>query len=242
MEKLSKWKAEKSWLRSTTLDAPVPNLRRRGRTVSKRLVVWYRLQGRTLPWRRDNTPIFQQVVCEVLLQQTTATAVASEYHKFFFRFPNWEALADAAVGDLEEFLKPLGLWRRRARVLHALGLAMKKRGSTLPSNRSELEMLPGVGQYIASAVLVFAHGEVEPLIDVNMARVIERYFGVRTRADIRHDAFVQQAARACIASQDPVVANWAFLDLGGLVCRAKTPRCHVCPLRRGCYYARVLGR
>jgi A/G-specific adenine glycosylase len=70
-----------------------------------------------------------------------------------------------------------------------------------------------------------------------MARVLERYFGIRTRADIRHDPFLQAASRACIRDQKLPEVNWAFIDLGSLVCKVKAPRCKSCPLRRGCHYA-----
>jgi A/G-specific adenine glycosylase len=106
----------------------------------------------------------------------------------------------------------------------------------IPSSRKEIEQLPGVGQYIASAVMLFELDMPEPLLDVNMARVLERYFGYKTKADIRHDSFLQGAARACIDGPAPKEANWGLLDLGALVCKARNPRCGQCPIQRGCYY------
>lgn len=235
-DKPRKWHLGRGWLRDPAAAPSGAALARRGATVGKRLVAWYETAGRDFPWRRRGVSTYQRVVSEVLLQQTTATAVARQYPEFFARFPSWQALAQASTTDLEEQLRPLGLWQRRARALQSLGRSVTEHEGRLPRERHELERMPAIGQYVASAVLVFVHGRHEPLLDVNMARVIERYFGTRLRADIRHDPFLQDAARACIRGHDPAVVNWAFLDLGSLVCKPRIPRCQVCPLRRCCHY------
>ena len=234
-----KWRVGREWLRVHVDAGAAATLARRGRTVGRRLVDWYQEAGRDFPWRRPGAGVYQRVVSEVLLQQTTARAVARQYEEFFSRFPSWRSLAEAHNSELEQRLRPLGLWQRRARALKSLGGAVVDNKERLPRDREALEQFPAIGQYVASAVLVFAHGLPEPLLDVNMARVLERYFGTRTRADIRYDPFLQAAARTCIRGQDPAIVNWAFLDLGSLVCTARGPRCEACPLRRGCHYAVV---
>lgn len=94
--------------------------------------------------------------------------------------------------------------------------------------------MPAVGQYVASAVLLFCYRKPEPLIDTNMSRVVERYFGSRVLADIRHDPYLQKLSREIVCSDSPASVNWAILDLGALVCIPRSPRCYRCPLRRGC--------
>lgn len=234
-----KWLAGRLWLRDSN-DAPNPNaLRRRGQSVGKRLVAWYKVSGRDFPWRTAHATLYQRVVTEVLLQQTRAAAVAKEYAAIFGRFPSWKSLASASTSEIEGALKPLGLWRRRARSLQGLARAIVNIDGALPQDRDKLERLPAVGQYVASAILVFEYGLSEPLLDVNMGRVLERYFGLRTRADLRYDIFMQKAARACIKQRDPAIVNWAFLDLGSMVCKHRTPLCQACPISRGCYYAKT---
>ena len=93
-----------------------------------------------------------------------------------------------------------------------------------------------VGQYIASAVLLFCHDQPEPLLDVNMARVLERYFGPREFADIRYDPYLQSLARKVVSCRRPAQMNWAILDLAALVCRTHSPRCGECPVAKGCRY------
>jgi A/G-specific adenine glycosylase len=96
-----------------------------------------------------------------------------------------------------------------------------------------------VGQYVANAVLLFAHGRREPLLDVNVARVLERHFGPRRLADIRYDPYLQALARMVVSSKHPAKVNWALLDLAALICRIRAPLCQECPLSATCRdYAR----
>lgn len=231
------WRAQRPWLRRDIDKLPSrAQLRKRGANIRARLLPWFEIHGRTFPWRTQGTGWYEHVICEVLLQQTSARAVAGIYPDFVERFPSWTSLACATETEISSSLKPLGLWRRRSATLPRLAAAMVNMGGKFSRDRQALEQLPGVGQYIASAVMLFVHGDPEPLLDVNMARVIERYFGFRTSADIRHDRFLQAAARACVEGQRPQEVNWAFLDLGALICKSRKPACDRCPLKRGCYY------
>lgn len=210
----------------------------RVRGFRDRLLVWFASNGREFEWRRATASLYVRVVTEVLLQQTTAKAVSSLLPAFLRAFPGWHALASADMGELQQVLKPLGLWRRRSEALKNLARSVAGLNETWPSTRRELEQLPAVGQYVASAVLIFAHGQPEPLLDVNMARVLERYFGPRVLADIRDDPFLQALARRIVRHEQPEIVNWAILDLGALVCTALSPRCGHCPLRRTCRHAK----
>lgn len=96
--------------------------------------------------------------------------------------------------------------------------------------------MPGISQYMASAVLLLCHGMPEPLLDVNMARVLERVFGERKLADIRYDSFLQELARSAVAGDDPVPVNWAILDLAATICLQAVPHCYECPLAEMCRF------
>lgn len=200
------------------------------------LMVWFRENGREFPWRENDYPEYMMIVTEALLQRTRAETVASFLPAFFSRFPSWEALAEASVDDIGEAIRPVGLWRQRAPRLKALAEEMMRRGGIVPRSREDLEALPIVGQYIANAILLMSHGEPQPLLDVNMARVLERYFGPRKLADIRYDPYLQGLARAVVNAPDSQYVNWAILDFAALVCKARTPRCQVCPLASGCQF------
>ncbi len=199
---------------------------------------WFDRNARHFSWRRKQAGIYERVISEALLQRTQAQTVNTFMPAFVHKFPSWSSLAEASKSDLEALLKPIGLWKRRARSLLQLAREMKSRRGRFPRKREEIEALPGVGQYIASAIMLFTQQAPEALVDVNMARVLERYFGSRLLADIRFDPYLQQLARTVVATADPISVNWAILDLAALICKGITPACVACPLRTRCQFAK----
>lgn len=194
------------------------------------------MNGRSLPWRRPNEPIYKLVVAEVLLQRTRAETVAAFYDHFFSTFPDWGSLASASIDEISSVLQPIGMWRQRAPRLKGLAEAVTAKGGRLPRSRAELASLPGMGQYVTNAALLFLGIEKAPLLDAGMARVLERHFGPRKLADIRHDRYLQGLAKKLISAGDPIRTNWAILDLAALVCRKTSPRCSLCPVEQTCRY------
>ena len=208
-----------------------------------RLLGWFGSHGRDFVWRKHQATLYHKVIAEILLQRTRADVVGRFLPQFLLRFPSWTKLALASEEDLGQYLHPLGLWRRRAASLKKLAAEMAPRNGYFPQTRVEIELLPGVGQYIANAIMLFCHGAAEPLLDVNMARVLERYFGPRTLVDIRYDPYLQNLAHAVLTATDAVSMNWAILDLAALVCTSRQPRCGDCPLTSNCLHGRsVLSR
>jgi len=214
------------------------------RVVRFRMAVmhWYEGNGRVFPWRHASATVYTKVVAEVLLQRTRADAVARVFKQFIVSFSNWCMLAESSEDELQQFLKPLGLWRRRATALHRFATEMCRRHGRFPKVRTEVEGIPAVGQYVANAIFLFAHGQREPLIDVNMARVLERYFEPRVKADIRFDEYLQLTARKVVNCDAAATVNWAILDLAALLCHSRNPRCIQCPLARGCRFRRSAQR
>ena len=208
----------------------------------RRLLRWYDKNGRKFPWRKSSTNQYQAIVAELLLQRTRAETVADFFLDFILEFPSWNRLRIASVARLESCLRPIGLWRRRAASIRILALEMAKRGGLFPRDRAEIEALPGIGQYIANAVLLFCHGVPEPLLDLNMARVLERVFGPRKLADIRYDPYLQALAGKVVRCKTPTRLNWALLDLAATTCLTRNPRCNNCPLASMCLAAPLENR
>ena len=209
--------------------------KQRAKGIARRLENWFELEGRSFPWRNKSATNYHKIVCEILLQRTRAETVSSVYQDFFKVFPSWNQIANADIEKIEKNLKPLGLWKRRARGLQALAKVLQKSRGRFPGSREEIDSLPAVGQYVGNSIELFIHGRPLPLLDVNMSRVIERYFRPRKLSDIRHDPWLQALAKIIIAlGVDPVKLNWSILDLGATVCVPRNPRCNACPIRRGC--------
>lgn len=198
------------------------------------LLDWFQKEGRKFPWRLRSTNKYQYIIAEILLQRTRAETIADFFPKFIKQYPSWRSINLAPIEDLYHFLQPIGLWKRRASTLKALSNEMVKRNGRFPRAREELEKLPGVGQYIANAILLFCHGEPQPLLDGNMARVLERVFGPRKLADIRYDPYLQQLATDLVKCNTPREVNWAILDLAATICLQKKPVCGRCPVSSTC--------
>jgi A/G-specific adenine glycosylase len=206
------------------------------RRMQRALLSWFKANGRQFPWRKPRVTLFQAIIAEVLLQRTQAETVAKFFPAFLARFPNWCSLANVSPDNIGEIIKPIGLWRRRSASLSSLALVMAARRGKFPRSRQDIEQLPGVGQYIANSILLFSQKRPEPLLDVNMARVLERVFGPRRLADIRYDSQLQATARILVGGEDPIALNWAILDLASKVCIRRLPRCNECPLKKWCRY------
>jgi A/G-specific adenine glycosylase len=203
--------------------------------LQKKLIKWYQLNGRNFPWRSRRLSSYKKVIAEVLLQRTKADTVSKYFNNFLNRFPSWKSLIDSDISEIENFLKPLGLSKQRSVRLYALSKEMNKRNGKFPKIRSELESIPFMGQYLTNAVELFILNKPSPLIDVNMARVLERYFGPRNLSDIRYDSYLQELAHKLVDHKESIILNWAILDFAALVCKPK-PICESCLVNMYCRY------
>lgn len=201
---------------------------KRARALGALAPAWFASHGRDFEWRQWSDP-YRLLITEILLQRTSASAVAAFLPTFFGRFPSWSELAEAHTEELGEMLEPLGLHVRRAETLSSLARVAE---TGLPD---DLRALPGVGQYVDRAVRVAIDGARAAMVDANFVRILRRVFGGTWKADYRWDGRLQGLALEVVsASDDPRTANWAILDLGALVCRARAPLCQACPFATVC--------
>jgi len=216
-------------------------------TFQRRLRAWFRRNARDLPWRRTRDP-YRILVSELMLQQTQVSRVVDKYGEFLERFPTLADVARARPARVMEAWDGLGYYAR-ARNLHRLAREVTDRGRaperTLPAEPSSLRTLPGIGPYTAGAVASFAYEKRAPLVDTNVARVLERVFApgtkVKTTAGQRvvwqiAEQILPRTGRATWAH------NQALMELGALVCTARVAHCDRCPVRTVCRTAAKLGR
>jgi A/G-specific adenine glycosylase len=204
------------------------------RWFQQRLLAWYRLNGRRLPWRRTRNP-YRILVSEIMLQQTQVERVKAYYREFVQRYPTFEDLAEASEPAVRESWEGLGYYAR-ARNLHATARrVVTEHGGKLPADPALIRQLPGIGRYTAGAVLSIAYGRGEPILDTNAARVLSRVFAVSRRGgkSAMQRRLWQLAARVTPATGAGDF-NQAIMDLGATVCRARNPQCPVCPMQRKC--------
>jgi A/G-specific adenine glycosylase len=195
--------------------------------VRRRVLSWYRRSGRDLPWRRTPDP-YRVLVSEVMLQQTQVTRVIPAYRRFLRRFPTLRALSRAPLGAVLREWSGLG-YNRRARDLHRVA---RVHPSGLPRTIAELDALPGIGAYTASAVACFAFGEAARFADTNIRRVLGRVVLGRLATD--REAIELDGRFG--SRREPARWHHALMDIGATICVAKKPRCSACPIRAICSY------
>jgi A/G-specific adenine glycosylase len=203
------------------------------------LLDWYKSHGRSFPWRNKSASNYVKIISEVLLQRTKAETVAKYFKTFIEKYPSWRQLGNATQEELEGVLYPLGLQKQRASRLFNLAQEMKKRNGHFPKSKNQVAEMPMMGQYITNAFELFILKKPSPLMDVNMARVLERFFGPRKLADIRYDPYLQQLAQRVINHDEAKILNWAILDFGSITCRYKATKCVICSLNTKCSFNNV---
>lgn len=189
--------------------------------VRRRLLRWYKVQRRDLPWRRSRDP-YAIWVSETMLQQTQVKTVLRYYGKFLERFPDVQALARAPLGQVLLLWSGLGYYCRAVNLRRAAQEIVRVHRGRLPEDFDSLRSLPGVGSYTAGAIASIAYGKAYPAIDANARRVLQRLFGAR-------DTPTQNAlAAALLRRVNPGDFNQALMELGATICTAKAPRCAEC--------------
>lgn len=204
---------------------------------------WYDENARDLPWREPGVGAWPILVSEIMLQQTPVVRVLPAWRAWLTRWPVPAALAADTPAEAIRMWGRLG-YPRRALRLHecALALVDRHRGD-VPTELEQLLALPGVGSYTARAVAAFAYGQRHPVVDTNVRRLVARAVAgepdagpATTPADL--------VATEALLPHDPGTAaraSAAFMELGALVCTARTPRCVDCALATQCAW-RASGR
>lgn len=197
---------------------------------------WFTQHRRPLPWREPGTTPWGVFVSEVMAQQTPVARVAGPWRAWMQRWPTPADLAAASPADVLRAWDRLGYPRRALRLQQAASAVVEHHGGTLPSDEEALLALPGVGRYTAAAVMAFAFGRRSLVLDTNIRRVLARYVGGVEFPPRSETAAERRRAWEWVPDGDAEAALWsvAVMELGALVCTARSPRCHDCPLQDSC--------
>ena len=210
---------------------PHPDARQRFR---RRLLTWYRANGRDLPWRRTDDP-YHILVSEVMLQQTQVDRVLPKYHEWLAKYPSLEALASAPEQDVTETWRPLGYNIRPRRLQSIARESVARFGGELPSDHETLISFKGIGAYTAGAIRSFAFGQRAAILDTNVARVLYRVF--IGRGDPKAHKMRKRLwalSEALVPHKHVFDFNQGIMDFGATVCVARKPRCTACPMTAMC--------
>jgi A/G-specific adenine glycosylase len=202
----------------------------------KTLRLWGQQNYRPFLWRQSNDP-YHILIAEVMLHRTQASQVIPVYQKFIEQYPDIKSLLLASKSDLHDSLYSLGLRWRIEMIYEMVDEIIKRFGSEIPQKKADLMSLPGVSEYIASAVRCFAWNLPEALIDTNTVRVIGRLFGLEIKDSSRRNRLFRDLISALADPIKPAAYNYALLDLAERVCmKKKPPECKFCPVSKVCTY------
>ncbi|MGJ9422109.1 A/G-specific adenine glycosylase [Aeromicrobium sp. CF3.5] len=202
-------------------------------SLHTRVIDWFDAQARDLPWRRDPRP-WPVMVSEFMLQQTPVVRVVPVFEAWMTRWPTPAALAADSSGEAVRRWGRLG-YPRRALRLHAAATAIvEQHGGEVPPRRADLLALPGVGDYTASAIASFAFGDRQVVLDTNVRRVFARIVGGRQFPADAVTAAERSLAHDLLPPRDADRWAAATMELGAVVCSARSPTCAVCPVTDLC--------
>ena len=200
-----------------------------------RLSTWGVANRRDYPWRKTINSYYL-LVAESLLQKTDADTVAPIYELFLEQYPTIADLAAANLDDVAKMLKPLGLFFRADRLQQCAEIIIRLYDGQVPQDQKQLLKLPGIGDYTARAIGSQAFNQPLAVLDANVARIIERFFGLRGER-VKSRCKILWGAADLIAPKTEVGTwNLALLDFGALTCTAQSPNCDRCPLSSKCQW------
>lgn len=201
---------------------------------SNKLSTWYLQNRRFLPWRETQDP-YAIWLSEIILQQTRVAQGLPYFEAFLRQYPKVSDLAAAPEDDVMRLWQGLGYYSR-ARNLHSTAkrITYELHGH-FPNNYKDLLKLKGVGEYTAAAIASIAFGEVVPVVDGNVFRVLARYFGITSDiSTLTTKREFQALAQTLIPQDQPALFNQAIMDFGALQCTPKKPNCNSCPFNNDC--------
>lgn len=202
--------------------------------LSTRLLNWYNIHKRILPWR-DHPDPYAVWVSEIMLQQTRVETVIPYFERWMKLFPTIKKLAKANQQDVLSAWEGLGYYSRARNLHKAAKIVAEKFKGELPRDLEDLKSLPGIGKYTVGAIASMAFGMDEATLDGNLRRVFSRLFDVKEFADSPSgEKLLWKLARENLPKGKAGDYNQALMDLGATICLPKNPRCLLCPLMEIC--------
>lgn len=204
---------------------------------------WHKQNYRDFAWRKSSDP-YVILISEILLQKTKAENVIPVFNIFIEKYSNANKLNNASFEDLKKEIEILGLYNQRAPKLQKLAkILVEKYDGKVPENINELLELPGIGNYIANAVMCFAFDYDVPLLDTNIGRIIQRIFSFEVTGEERKKKHVWDLIATFLPEGKSRQYNYSLIDFGALVCTSRNPKHNLCPLIEICdYYSKICNK
>ena len=204
--------------------------------ITNKILNWYDIHKRTLPWRKKTSLKKKQyytLVSEFMLQQTQVATVIPYFNRFIKHIPNLEALAKYDDKKLIKLWEGLGYYSRVKNLKKTAQIVIKGFNKNLPDNILELKSLPGIGDYTASAIMAIAFNKPIIPLDGNIERVLKRYLYLKNETQIQKDNLIKQKKIFGTSIRSSDYAQ-ALMELGALICKPINTHCERCPISGKC--------
>jgi A/G-specific adenine glycosylase len=199
-----------------------------------KLIEWYQLHHRTLPWRETKDP-YKIWLSEIILQQTRVAQGLPYYQRFIEKYPTVYALAMDNETAVLRMWQGLGYYTRARNLYACAQVVIEQFQGTFPNNYKTLLQLPGIGTYTAAAIASIAFKEAVPVIDGNVYRVLSRIFGIEIPINSNKGKHIfKELAQVLISRTSPDIYNQAIMEFGAIQCTPLKPNCVTCIFKIDC--------
>lgn len=199
------------------------------------VLTWFEKYGRkTLPWQVNINP-YRVWISEIMLQQTQVATVIDYFQRFTKRFPTIETLAETPIDEVLPLWSGLGYYARARNLHRCAKIIVEQHHGEFPSTLEQLVELPGIGKSTAGAILSIAFKKQAAILDGNVKRVLQRFFGIRewygNPATLKQ---LWEIAETLAPKTKTAEYTQAMMDLGAMICTRSKPKCDLCPLQKSC--------
>ncbi len=204
--------------------------------ITKKILNWYDLNKRSLPWRKNvsqSKKHYYTLVSEFMLQQTQVVTVIPYFDRFINKIPNLKKLSTIQDTELIKLWEGLGYYSRARNLKKTAKIIISKHHGKIPNNYEDLISLPGIGNYTANAILAIAFNKSYIPLDGNIERVLKRYLYLKKDNEIQKDNLIEKKSIFGISSRASDYAQ-ALMELGAMICKPKNPECSGCPISKNC--------
>ena len=204
--------------------------------ITKKILKWYDLNKRSLPWRKNVSLKKKQyftLVSEFMLQQTQVVTVIPYFNRFIKNIPDLKSLSKVPNHKLIKLWEGLGYYSRAQNLKKTAQILTKTFKGRLPSSFEDLKSLPGIGNYTASAILAIAFNKNYIPLDGNIERVLKRYLYLKKDKEIQKNNLIKKKSIFGSSSRSSDYAQ-ALMELGALICKPTNPLCNQCPISKNC--------
>ena len=175
---------------------------------------------------------YELVIAVMLSAQTTDKSVNAVTSHLFKKYPTLKSFVDADIKDIENEIQSLGLYKNKARNIKGIASTLYNDfDSVLPSDKNELQKLPGIGNKSAGVIRCEVFKIPDLPVDTHIIRISNR-LGIATKKDEPID--IERKLKKIIPEESWIKSHHQLIHFGRYFCTARNPKCSECKIKKYC--------